>query len=373
MATVASRTACCPALPSGQAPVQRRVAPQRRKSAFCCCASGQAGSSPQWPEQMRARHNCDSSQPSVMQRRTSSPVGSAGSSCCRTTSRVEAPAAPTAATWRLASPRRPAAACLPPMCDTSASIRSTSGSFCGEAFACFVSPRLVGVAVRFAGRDARLGLTGADDAFATAARVDGSAADTAASSPARGASGASEENGSSFAAAGATATVSMTAACGSVSFTSGRAAATGWDGSVVTVTRIGSGSAGASAQSAALWSSMYTKPATVTATAATAIAATPQRRVLRGFVAGARRLRGLRVGASMLDRMLTGPQSGSRASSAVSRSPASNVGRRFALVVSWFKPLSPSKSARHGFPPAGPRDSIDPCCGCAGPKSFVTS
>lgn len=329
---------------------------QRRNSAFCCWAVGHAVSWPHWPEQMRARHSCDSSQPNVMQRRTSSPVGRAGS-CCSTTSRVPAFGVPASATLMRAA----AAASLPATCETSASIRSTSGSFCTEAaFASFVSPRFVGDTARLEGLDARSGWR--DDALAGDAGFDAAMAAVVSTSGGGVASTA--------------ATVSITALCGSFVGVSEAAAATAVAGASADamfgggVTATARGGAGAATHASEPGMSMDARPATAAEAATMAAATIAHGRC--GFEARGPRLREPRGGASMLDRMLTGPQSGSRDSSAPLRPLESSVGRRLALVVSWFKPLSPSKSSRHGDPPAGRGDSIDACPGYADPKSFVT-
>jgi len=321
---------------------------QGRTSASACEDAGQAGSRPHNPEQIRARHSRASSPPSCMQRCTSSPVGNGGS-CCNTTSRAGPASGGAARRGVGAGAARPRPE--PATCETSASSRSTSGSrgdaalAAGRAAGCAEARRWVGVAW------ARLS--------ATAAGVTIPSSASGAAAPVRSSPRAPEIPSVPMAEPGMPGDTSRVAAGpAAISIT-----ATLWSPVSPWVHVSGAGACepgagvpccAASAPSSIPSCRFGSHPPRAAVTAVNTMG--HSRRIARRRLAPAprERKREEHGGASMHERMLTGPWSRSSMSSPALRGSANRDGRCFAPVVSWFKPLPPSYACCDEHPLTSP-------------------
>lgn len=320
---------------------------QGRTSASACEDAGQAGSRPHNPEQIRARHSRASSPPSCMQRCTSSPVGNGGS-CCNTTSRAGPASGGAARRGVGAGAARPRPE--PATCETSASSRSTSGSrgdaaLAGRAAGCAEARRWVGVAW------ARLS--------ATAAGVTIPSSASGAAAPVRSSPRAPEIPSVPMAEPGMPGDTSRVAAGpAAISIT-----ATLWSPVSPWVHVSGAGACepgagvpccAASAPSSIPSCRFGSHPPRAAVTAVNTMG--HSRRIARRRLAPAprERKREEHGGASMHERMLTGPWSRSSMSSPALRGSANRDGRCFAPVVSWFKPLPPSYACCDEHPLTSP-------------------
>lgn len=320
---------------------------QGRTSASACEDAGQAGSRPHNPEQIRARHSRASSPPSCMQRCTSSPVGNGGS-CCNTTSRAGPASGGAARRGVGAGAARPRPE--PATCETSASSRSTSGSrgdaaLAGRAAGCAEARRWVGVAW------ARLS--------ATAAGVTIPSSASGAAAPVRSSPRAPEIPSVPMAEPGMPGDTSRVAAGpAAISIT-----ATLWSPVSPWVHVSGTGACepgagvpccAASAPSSIPSCRFGSHPTRAAVTAVNTMG--HSRRIARRRLAPAprERKREEHGGASMHERMLTGPWSRSSMSSPALRGSANRDGRCFAPVVSWFKPLPPSYACCDEHPLTSP-------------------